>query len=402
MTVIFGLTDYSTNDYIRCSFNFDNGIEIALQKGASHLRHDFTKAFMEWTMRPSDRALGEAISASHFAGLRRMENSGGLNQKQVGKPYSAGIFPAGRCHIMSEKDLLQHIKNLEQKVLRKKQKIRSMKPEAGIKDHSRCMAYSMSKPILQIKQDACRLENELKKLYDSAGNVKGSDGSKGYNIKSLMNLLAALTYHTTILSELIESIDRGKWTSPTEEGAADLNLVISHWINRIKANRQDSPGTKIELILNRDIPHITIRECELFQIVYHLVSNAIEALPTGKGGSITIRTDISGKYVLLEVMDNGYGVRKEIKNKIFQPYYSTKKEAEGNDIHPGLGLYIADQIVGAYGGHIDLQSEQGIGTVFSVFIPIDHNVSKSSGSPGKVMEISPPVIFRSRSAPDEA
>jgi len=99
-------------------------------------------------------------------------------------------------------------------------------------------------------------------------------------------------------------------------------------------------------------------------------------------------------------MDNGYGIRKEIRDKIFTPFYSTKKQREEKENHPGLGLYIACRIAEEYGGRIDLQSEQGIGTVISVFLPISEKAYRSSGSQSDVMDNSPPMGVGSRSGPE--
>jgi CheY-like chemotaxis protein len=72
-----------------------------------------------------------------------------------------------------------------------------------------------------------------------------------------------------------------------------------------------------------------------------------------------------GKFIRIEVSDTGQGISKEILDKIFDPYFSTKKKGEGT----GLGLSMVHGIVKSYSGHITVYSEIGKGTTFNVYLP---------------------------------
>ena len=82
---------------------------------------------------------------------------------------------------------------------------------------------------------------------------------------------------------------------------------------------------------------------------------------TGENGSLPLQ---SGHYVALTITDEGVGISNQILPKIFDPYFSTKEQ--GN----GLGLTICYSIVKKHGGHIAVQSAEGKGTSFTIYLPV--------------------------------
>ncbi len=117
---------------------------------------------------------------------------------------------------------------------------------------------------------------------------------------------------------------------------------------------------------------------KLHRVIMNLCTNACHAMEQDGGElSVTLaevqfgpansfNTNINaGYYVCLSVSDTGHGIEKEIMDRIFDPYFSTKKKDNGT----GLGLYIVNQIVHRYGGNIKVESELGEGTVFDVYLP---------------------------------
>jgi PAS domain S-box-containing protein len=118
---------------------------------------------------------------------------------------------------------------------------------------------------------------------------------------------------------------------------------------------------------------------QLHQIGMNLITNAYHAVQE-KNGTITVtlgeikidRTHAiktimePGKYVQFTVSDDGIGMPKEIKNKIFDPYFTTKKQGKGT----GLGLSVVYGIVKEYGGEIEVTTKMGAGTTFKIYLPL--------------------------------
>jgi signal transduction histidine kinase/HAMP domain-containing protein len=102
---------------------------------------------------------------------------------------------------------------------------------------------------------------------------------------------------------------------------------------------------------------------QLKQVFLNVVNNAVAAM--SGGGTLTINTVRVRDYALIEFRDTGSGISKEVLNRIFEPFFSTKKE-QGT----GLGLSISYRIIQAHGGKIEVESVEGEGTVFTVRIPL--------------------------------
>jgi signal transduction histidine kinase len=116
-----------------------------------------------------------------------------------------------------------------------------------------------------------------------------------------------------------------------------------------------------------DIPPIRIDPEQLQEALINIVINACEAMEAG--GVIEIRErlyqDGEGKMVMLQVQDNGPGINETIKDKIIQPFFTTKEEGTG------LGLSIVTRIIEEHNGFLDIASIQGQGACFTIFLPLN-------------------------------
>ena len=83
------------------------------------------------------------------------------------------------------------------------------------------------------------------------------------------------------------------------------------------------------------------------------------------GGTVTVGTHAENGFIKFTVSDDGPGIKDEIKESIFEPFFTTKEAGAGT----GLGLAIVMQAAEDHGGHVELESEEGKGCCFNVFIP---------------------------------
>ena len=126
--------------------------------------------------------------------------------------------------------------------------------------------------------------------------------------------------------------------------------------------------------LDKNLPLVLANNNRLQQVIFNLVTNARDAIYQKKeAGSqadenaITIRTFMENDRVAITVSDTGIGMSNDIKDKIFEPFYTTKEVGKGM----GLGLYITYGIVKNYSGEIKIQSEEGRGSTFKLTFPCD-------------------------------
>jgi signal transduction histidine kinase len=110
---------------------------------------------------------------------------------------------------------------------------------------------------------------------------------------------------------------------------------------------------------------------QLEQVLLNLLINARQAM-LGKGGSITIKAQsIEADEIRIQVIDTGPGIPEKLIPKIFQPFFTTKGTArKGESKGTGLGLAICKEIIEHHRGRIEVQSEVGKGTTFSLHLPI--------------------------------
>ncbi len=144
----------------------------------------------------------------------------------------------------------------------------------------------------------------------------------------------------------------------------DLNRLVEDGLFFLESRCRQSD---IELVreLDGELSEITADPGQIYQVLINLAVNAIQAMPTG--GRLTIRTARRGAHgAVLTVADTGCGMSAELRDKIFMPFFTTKDVGEGT----GLGLSVVEGIVKSHGGTIQLESEEGTGSSFTVFLPV--------------------------------
>jgi signal transduction histidine kinase len=156
-----------------------------------------------------------------------------------------------------------------------------------------------------------------------------------------------------------ELVDFSRPASPDRQrfrplDAAEEALGIAKYYHRTKARQ-------IANAVPADLPALHAVRDHLVQVLLNLVLNAIDA--TGKGGRITLSARLDGPSLALEVADDGRGIAEADRDRVFQPYFTTKPQGTG------LGLFVSRQIVAEMGGTLTFRSEPGAGTVFTVRLP---------------------------------
>jgi signal transduction histidine kinase len=113
-----------------------------------------------------------------------------------------------------------------------------------------------------------------------------------------------------------------------------------------------------------DLPGLQGRPQEITQVLLNLLVNAAQAIPGD--GTVTVTTRQVGDEVSVAVSDTGVGMPPEVRKHLFEPFFSTKGPGRGT----GLGLAVSHGIVATHGGRIDVESEPGHGTCFTVVLPV--------------------------------
>lgn len=186
--------------------------------------------------------------------------------------------------------------------------------------------------------------------------------------------------------------------SKGEEPVLDM-VNLKNLIKEVVDFNLSGSNIKPHINFQDDLWEIEADKGQLSEVISNLIINSIQAMP--EGGNLYISAEnfegyfmpiiplsrrLKKKYIKITIKDEGCGIPEDKIDKIFDPYFTTKKN--GN----GLGLSIVHRIVRRHGGFIDVSSKVGKGTTFIIYLPAKENISKHTKIENKVTESSKIVI----------
>jgi two-component system, sporulation sensor kinase E len=149
--------------------------------------------------------------------------------------------------------------------------------------------------------------------------------------------------------------------APLQLKLNSLNEVVEKTVELLRPEVENR-GITVKTRLARNLTMTPIDPAQLQQVLVNLVKNAAQAMTTG--GTLTLQTGETSDDVWVSVTDTGGGIPQEQINRIFEPFYTTKKKGSG------LGLMIVQRIVRAHNGRIEVDSHVGRGTTFRIWLPL--------------------------------
>ncbi len=161
-----------------------------------------------------------------------------------------------------------------------------------------------------------------------------------------------------------------------EEGGAQLSIEpvnVCEIVDRVAESlriRAEGEGLNFSATCADDVPTINADAARLEDVLHNLGDNAVKY--TEAGGSITLSAACTDGEVRIAVSDTGRGIPAEFQERVFQQFVRGPEHAEGPATDGlGLGLFMTRQIVTMLGGRIELESEEGRGSTFSICLPVD-------------------------------
>jgi two-component system NtrC family sensor kinase len=223
------------------------------------------------------------------------------------------------------------------------------------------LAHELNNPIygimncLELLKDAIPESNERRKYLDLAYNE--CQRTSGLLIKML------------------------KFFKPDneEKKPTDVNKLLEETLLFYEKQFKNL-NIRVNTDLAEDLPHIMAIGSQLKQVFINMIINANTAMPTGGDLRVasSFRPDDNG--VAVTIQDSGVGIPPEIRERIFEAFFTTKKKVKG----VGLGLSISYGFIREHGGTIDVQSDLGKGTTFKIYLPLDgQKAGPSSRNPEK-------------------
>jgi signal transduction histidine kinase len=149
--------------------------------------------------------------------------------------------------------------------------------------------------------------------------------------------------------------------APLQLKMVSLNDAVEKTLELLRPEIENR-GVAVKTKLSQNLTATPADATQLQQVLVNLVKNAMQAMTTG--GTLTLQTGETSDSVWVSVADTGGGIPQERINRIFEPFYTTKKKGTG------LGLMIVQRIVRAHNGRIELESNVGRGTTFRIWLPL--------------------------------
>ena len=176
-----------------------------------------------------------------------------------------------------------------------------------------------------------------------------------------LDLIAAESRRCGDLIKNLLSLSR---TAPMNVQSVDLHAVINRCLMLVR-HQLELVGVELQLKLADDLPLVHCDPAQIEQVLLALTMNAIDAMP--RGGTLWIETRLSSNKSEIEIIvrDDGAGIAPDVLAHMFEPFLTTKESGRG----VGLGLAISRGIVERHNGRIEVESEVGRGTTFTVTLP---------------------------------
>ena len=261
---------------------------------------------------------------------------------------------ASRIHFSNKQALLLHARDISEFKQLKEQFLRSQKLEA-IGRLAGGVAHDFNNLLTAIIGYNEFVKDRLGPLSDLQEFV-GEIGNAADRAAKLTHQLLAFSRKQTLQPRVI-----------------DLNTIIGEIKNLL--NRIIGEHIELKTIFEMDLDYVKADPGQVEQVIVNLVVNARDAMPTGGTLSIETSNEVReaannpevppGRYVSFTIRDTGVGMRPEILDHVFEPFYTTKPEGKGT----GLGLATCYGIVEQSGGHISVVSKPGAGTAFTILLP---------------------------------
>ena len=216
----------------------------------------------------------------------------------------------------------------------------------------------MEREVKKLKRDECGVTSEKKSAsrltpHASSTAIEVADKLSQY-LEVAKGEIHRLDY---IVTQFLGAIR----PTPVLMKVASLNGIVEKTLELLRPEIQNR-GITIQTKLARALTTTPIDATQIQQVLVNLVKNAAQAMTTG--GTLTLQTGENSDSVWVSVADTGGGIPQEQINRIFEPFYTTKKKGSG------LGLMIVQRIVRAHNGRIELESNVGKGTTFRVWLPL--------------------------------
>lgn len=266
-------------------------------------------------------------------------------------------------------ELTEWARTLEARVEQKTQELNGahdqmMRVEkmASIGKLAAVVAHEINNPLAGILTYAKLLKKWLARGAVPGGAGPG-DGSRRDEVSSSLDLIES---ESRRCGEILKNLLTFARATPLNFEPTDLKRIIDR-CTRLVQHRLELGNIQLRLKLDQELPPVRCDPAQIEQVLLALMMNAIEAMPSGGNLTLSLQPVAEKSHVQLQVQDDGVGISPELMPRLFEPFVTTKESGHG----VGLGLAISHSIIERHQGRIEVASEPGRGTAFTITLPAD-------------------------------
>ncbi len=236
---------------------------------------------------------------------------------------------------------------------------------ASIGKMAAVLAHEINNPLSGILTYAKLLRKWIDREELERQKMNGGEaGVRRY--REICDSLDLIASESRRCGDLVKNLLTFSRATPMNLQPTNLNQVIEQAV-RLVQHQCDLAGIQIQQQLDPNLPPVLCDGAQIEQVVLALMMNAIDALLQGGNLWLTTKFSREESQVHILVRDDGSGIPAEILPRIFEPFLTTKETGRG----VGLGLAISHSILDRHNGNIEVQSEAGRGTTFTITLPWD-------------------------------
>jgi two-component system, NtrC family, sensor kinase len=210
------------------------------------------------------------------------------------------------------------------------------------------VAHELNNPINNITLTAHMLLEEYQEISDEERK------------EMILDLISQADRSRSIVRNLLDFARE----SESKIESLDLGALIQETI-KLAGNQIKLAGVHLDVSVLPNLPRIHGDQQQLSQVFLNILLNALDAIP--KGGRIQVSVAHEDpNFVAAKITDNGPGIPEHILPNVFDPFFTTKTKGKGT----GLGLSVSQGIIARHGGQIRVSSKEGIGTTFTIILPV--------------------------------
>ena len=316
----------------------------------------FTRRFLS---RPIERLIEGIKAVSH---MELDKPIGGVDSSQE-LDQLAHSFDVMRERLrVALDDLNQFTQNLEIKVEERTRQLQAAQKKllhsdrlASLGQLSASVAHEINNPISGVLNLSMLLQRMLK-----------ADGVPPERLDEFRKYLSQVTNETTRVGRIVSDLLAFSRRSKPQHAPADVNRIVKTTLSLVQ-HKMKLSNVEVDACLAGELPAVQCDTSQIQQVLLNLLLNAAEATQSKPERRVRVETVAAQGSVVLTVADNGEGISPENQAKIFDPFFTTKSEGKG----VGLGLAVSYGIIEAHGGEIEVRSQVGEGTTFTVSLPIE-------------------------------